>query len=48
MPIKRCVTEGGKLGWKWGNKGKCYTSKARAERQMRAIQANKYKRRNKK
>ena len=24
MPLKRCQANG-KSGWKWGNKGKCYT-----------------------
>lgn len=45
MPVKRC-TKGGKKGWKWGNKGTCYlgpSGKAKAEKQGRAIEANKGK-----
>lgn len=47
MPVKRCVS-GGKDGWKFGDKGKCYTdegsdkaNKDAALKQGRAIQVNK-------
>lgn len=43
MPLKRCQKDG-KKGWKWGDSGKCYTGKdgkAKAQRQARAIEANK-------
>jgi hypothetical protein len=35
MPVHKV-----KGGWKWGTKGKVYPTKAQAERQGRAIQAN--------
>lgn len=37
MPIKRCKLSNGGSGYKWGNKGKCYSSREKALRQMRAI-----------
>ena len=51
MPVKRCQSDG-KPGYKWGDEGKCYTytqgddesrerAKAKAERQGRAVEANK-------
>ena len=46
MPLKRCVRRG-KSGWKFGDRGFCFTgtnAKARAARQGRAIEANKPKR----
>ena len=47
MPIQRC-TLGSTKGWKWGKSGKCYKSREKALKQMRAIMANGYKeRRNK-
>lgn len=42
-PLKRCQ-EDGKKGWKWGDKGKCYTgpdAKEKAMKQAKAIEANK-------
>ena len=41
MPIKRCKLKSNKLGYKWGNKGKCYSTKAQALKQMRAIKSKK-------
>ena len=41
MPVKRC-NSGGKSGWKWGDKGKCYTgpgAKKKAIKQGVAIEA---------
>ena len=43
MPIKRCSLGNGKKGYKYGNRGKCYSAKEQAERQMRAMFANGYK-----
>lgn len=43
MPIKRCTTSQGKRGWKWGESGKCYSSKEKALKQMRAIKASQSK-----
>jgi len=43
MPRKRCQ-KNGKKGWKWGNKGTCYTgkdAKEKADRQGRAIKSQK-------
>jgi hypothetical protein len=40
MPLQRCTTNG-KRGWKWGSSGKCYLSKAAAEKQGRAISISK-------
>lgn len=45
MPLKKC-TKNGKLGWKWGDSGKCYTgknAKEKAKEQGRAIEATKSK-----
>lgn len=45
MPLKRCQKDG-KDGWKWGDTGKCYVgpnAKSQAERQGRAIEASKSK-----
>lgn len=42
MPVERCEING-KLGWKWGDKGKCYTgdgAKDKALRQGMAIELN--------
>jgi len=43
MPIKRCTLPNGKKGWKWGNHGKCYAQKWRAERQRKAAYSHGYK-----
>ena len=43
MPIKRCSLGKGKKGYKWGNRGKCYSTRAGAEKQARAAYANGYK-----
>ena len=46
MPVQRC-TKNGKKGWKWGANGTCYIgrdAKEKAERQGRAIEANRGKR----
>lgn len=43
MPIKRCSLGKNKKGYKWGNKGKCYPTRAGAEKQARAAYANGYK-----
>ena len=43
MPIKRCKLSNGKKGWKWGNKGKCYFSRKKAEEQAKAVYAAGYK-----
>ena len=45
MPTKKCTSKG-KSGYKYGNSGKCYTgkgAKSKADRQGRAIQANRAK-----
>jgi len=42
MPLQRCKVRG-KLGWKWGDRGKCYVGEgavARALEQARAIKAS--------
>lgn len=44
MPIQAC-TINGKRGWRWGRHGKCYagpSGRAKAERQMRAIEARSF------
>jgi hypothetical protein len=44
MPLQRCQHEG-LPGWKWGDRGKCYTggnAKERALKQARAIKASGY------
>jgi len=38
MPVHKV-----KNGWRWGTKGKIYPTKAEAERQGRAIEANRKK-----
>lgn len=38
MPVMKC-----KGGWKWGKSGKCYPTKAQAEKQGKAIKASGYK-----
>jgi hypothetical protein len=43
MPIQRCTLKTGKKGWKWGKSGKCYSTRAGAERQAKAIYASKGK-----
>ena len=40
MPIQRCNLKSGKKGWKWGKSGKCYPTRERALKQMRAIKAS--------
>ena len=37
MPIKRCTTDSGGSGWKYGDSGKCYRSRKDAIKQMKAI-----------
>ncbi len=34
MPLKRC-TKDGKQGWKWGERGKCYTGKEGKKKAIR-------------
>ena len=41
MPIKKCTTARGAKGYKYGNTGKCFGSKADAEKQGRAIAISK-------
>ena len=36
MPIQSCTLPNGKKGYKWGKSGKCYASRASAEKQARA------------
>jgi len=43
MPIHSCTLPGGKSGYKWGGKGKCYRSRKGAERQAEAAYAHGYK-----
>jgi hypothetical protein len=46
MPIKKCSSDG-KKGYKYGEKGKCYTgkdSKEKAAKQARAIKASQARR----
>jgi len=43
VPVERC-TSNGQPGFRWGSQGRCYTgegARARAERQGRAVEANK-------
>ena len=47
MPIKRCKLKNNKTGWKWGNSGKCYPSKSKANKQARAAYASGYKQKSK-
>ena len=42
MPIKRCSTKDGGKGWKWGNEGTCYPTRAEAVKQAEAAYANGY------
>lgn len=44
MPFKKCKTSKGKTGVKWGDKGKCYTDKTKADKQRKAIKASQNKR----
>ena len=37
MPIERCKLTDGSSGYRWGKKGKCYKTRAAAEKQMKAI-----------
>ena len=42
MPTKKCTSKG-KSGYKFGNKGKCFTgtgAKSKADRQGKAIKSN--------
>lgn len=43
MPVKKVIKDGKVVGYKWGEKGKVYKSKADAERQGRAIKASQSK-----
>jgi len=46
MPVKKCKS-GGKSGYKYGGKGKCYTgsgAKKKASRQGRAVKASQARR----
>lgn len=43
MPIMKCKLPNGKMGYKWGKSGKCYASKAAAEKQGKAIKASENK-----
>lgn len=43
MPIKRCTTDGGASGWKYGDSGKCYKNRSDAIKQMRAIKISESK-----
>lgn len=43
MPLMRCTSDG-KVGWKWGQSGKCYVgegARAKALSQARAIESKK-------
>lgn len=40
MPIHECTLPDGGKGYKWGGKGKCYSSRAQAEKQAAAAHAN--------
>jgi hypothetical protein len=42
MPIQSCKLPNGKQGYKWGKSGKCYASRASAEKQARAAYASGY------
>jgi len=48
MPIKKCKTPTGKSGYKYGNSGKCYTQKSKAERYGRAVKASQNRKKGKK
>ena len=43
MPIHACTLPGGGSGYQWGQHGKCYESRAGAERQAEAAHANGYR-----
>jgi len=43
MPIMQCTLPNGKKGYKYGKSGKCYASRASAEKQMKAIKASQNK-----
>lgn len=40
MPIKECTLPGGGKGFQWGDHGKCFSTRAEAERQAAAAHAN--------
>lgn len=42
MPVKKCQYLGEK-GWKYGNSGKCYSSKEKAKKQGAVIKTNEKK-----
>lgn len=42
MPIKKCKING-KKGYKYGNRGKCYTQRKNAVIQGRAIEISKHR-----
>ena len=42
MPVHECELPGGGKGYKWGGSGKCYASRAQAERQAAAAYAHGY------
>lgn len=46
MPIQRCTLPGGGQGWKWGSSGKCYPTRAGAEKQAQAAYASGYREKN--
>ena len=46
MPIKRCTTDSGGSGWKYGDSGKCYRSRKDAIKQMIELSIPRNKRRN--
>ena len=48
MTIKKCTTEKGKSGYKYGDSGKCYSDKKKAEEQRKAIYSSGYKKDKKK
>jgi len=41
MPVESCTLPEGGKGYRWGKEGKCYSERSDAERQGRAIEANK-------
>lgn len=41
MPLRKCKTDSGASGWKWGEQGKCYKNKRDAVRQGLAIEGPK-------
>ena len=40
MPIKKCKTQTGKSGYKYGDSGKCYSQRSKAVKQAQAIKAS--------